>query len=117
MDSLRKAQFSKPTSLTALPRILGRTGKGVAPPVPLTPCKLLTLRADRDAGPGREWTGAALVGHLLGPRAGLLLPVVVGVSFGREAMGAARGYKLLSQGLGCLAAAMDWLIVAPVALW
>ena len=47
----------------------------------------------------------------------MLLPVVVGVSFGREAMGAARGYKLLSQGLGCLVAATGWLVLARVALW
>ena len=114
MDSLRKAQLSKPKSRTALPRMLGRAAKGVAPPVPLTPCK---LRAGLDAGPGREWTGAELVWCLLGPGVGIPLLMVVGVSFEREAMGAARGYKLLSQGLGCWGAAMGWLVLARVVLW
>jgi len=92
MVSWRVAQFSKPTSRTAWPRILGREAMGAAPVVPLTPWGLLKLRAGPDVTPGREWRGAELVGRLLGPEVAMLLPLVVSII--RVAMGAALEYGL-----------------------
>jgi len=96
MDSWRMAQLSKPTSWTALPRMLGwaAMGAAAAEAVLQACCNLRAGSSCRDAWPGRERRVAGLVGSLLGRGAAMLLPVVC-VAMGRVAMGAALGGGLL----------------------